>query len=153
MSLGIRILLDSFVLLTFLVPTARGVYMGFFRSALRFLRYLIAALLAFLVASALAGMLAPIAAVVTFFLFSLLLIPLLSALLGRVVQRLPVIKQADRVLGLLLGGCIGLLIASISAHAIGTLLMWFTELDPETLPILSFFRDACPLPGLVREVL
>lgn len=151
MSTAVRILIDLAILASFAVPMVVGFFRGFVKSVLHFFRFFIAFWLALLLARAFSVSLSPIVAFVAFFVFSLLLFPLLTLVVGKVVDRLPVIKQADRVLGLAFGVLTGLMTAWLLTCAV-CMLLSFLEVDYSSCPEILFFRDVNPVPGLLQKI-
>ena len=151
MSTFIRIVIDILILSALVIPTVRGFRRGFVKSVLHFCRYLIAFALALVLARFFSETLSPIVAFVSFFLIALLLLPVLSTVLRGVFGRIPVVKQADRLLGLALGFLIGLLIAWLLTFVICALLD-LAGVDPSQFAEISFFRDMSPVPGILRKI-
>ena len=91
-------------------------------------------------------------AFVLIIILSLILLKIFSGVLDFIVQKLPLIRGLNRLLGLGVGVLIGIVAAWTASQTIVFLLTTFTEFDYSQASVLKFFHDISPLRWILQLI-
>lgn len=83
---------------------------------------------------------------------SLILLKIFSSVLNFIVEKLPLVRGLNHVLGLGVGALIGIVTAWTVAQLVVFLLTTFTNFDYSQASILSFFHDISPLRWVLQLI-
>lgn len=104
------------------------------------------------VADRLASIASVALAFVLIVILSLILLKLFSGLLNFIVQKLPLIRGLNRLLGLGLGVLVGIVVAWMASQTIVFLLTTFTSFDYSQAGVLKFFHEISPLRWVLQLI-
>lgn len=91
-------------------------------------------------------------AFVGLFVVSLILVVFITKILAFLVERIPLVRGLNRLLGLLAGAFIGVVIAWTTAQFLVFLLTTFTNVDYSQAGVLNFFHDISPLRWILQII-
>ena len=89
-------------------------------------------------------------AFVGIFVVSLLLLALAAKILTFLVEKIPLVRKLNRILGFVLGLLIGVFVAWVAAQFIVFILTTFTSVDYSEAVILNFFHEISPLRWILQ---
>lgn len=144
MSFGRSLLFNAFILVVLFVPILRGYLGGFVRSALHLFRHVIALLLSFFLARTFFSGATSVIAFVMLFLLTFVFLRCMTPLLSALIEKIPLVKQVNRIFGLFLGLLLGVLNACLLSRIFGFFLPRFTSIDISQSSLISFFSSLQP---------